>query len=178
MRSLLNWGLGLYGILWSKNKMEPLLFYVINEHTDDIKYCEKKHMKPYNVVNGSIMQYEYKGYIYDILEQGECYSGYMVTLMRLPKLSFGDLLNVALESKNYEERIGAIGVILKDYQSEFEQYLLSLSDDMIYTNKKNIKRLVSFICILPDRTSYVLDLPIILNQCEKIKSKLDAMKKQ
>ena len=156
--------------------MKPLLFYVIDEHTDDIKYCKKKHMKPYNVVNGNIMQYEYKGYIYDILEQGECYSGYMVTLMRLPKLHFDDLINVALESKNYQERIGAIGVILKDYRSEFEQYLLSLSDDVIYNKKKNIKRLVDYICILPDYTSYVWDLSVILSQCEKIKSKTDTMK--
>lgn len=157
--------------------MTPLLFYVIDEHTDDIKYCKKKGMKPYNVINGKYTQYEYKGYIYDVLECGECYSGYMVTLMRLPELSFNELLNVALGSKYYEERFGALGIILKDYNIQFEKYLQLLSDDAIYQSRKNIQRMVDRVLDLHQWTSYVCDMHSIMNECEGVKNKIYAMRK-
>lgn len=157
----------------------PLLFYVIDEHTDDVKYSKKKGMVPYKLENKtldnqiykSVIQYSYKDYIYDVLEANQCYSGYMVTLMRLPKLSYKELLGTALTSKKYEERAGAIGIILKDYPIEFERYLSSIKnmDFNNLTEKSSIKRMAKMINdFIRENTSYVWPLEKILSLCEDL----------
>lgn len=62
----------------------------------------------------------------------------MVTLMRLPKLSYEELLNDALNSKHLEERIGETGIILKYYLKNFEKTLISMNNSQIIhlENKK------------------------------------------
>lgn len=113
---------------------KPLSFYVISERTDHVKYCKRKGLIPYKFIDKSldgqilnyVTQYVYKGYIYNALGYDQCYSGYMLTLMRLPQLSYEELLNTALRSRKYAERAGATGMILKDYPKEFEKFLLSI----------------------------------------------------
>jgi len=169
---------------------KPLLFYVIDEHTDEIKYCKKIGLLPYkfedkicyssdptigNQTIKTVIQYTYKDYIYDALELSQCYSGYVVTLMRLPKLSYEVLLNTALTSTEYDERVGAVGIILKDYPNEFERYLSSIKNmDSINLSEKNkIKRMVTLINdFIKNSTSYVWHLERILSLCEELKLKL------
>lgn len=160
-----------------------LLFYVIDEHTDDIKYCTKKGMVPHSydnyILDGhsymKITQYLYKGHIYDVLEAGQCYSGFMVTLMKLPKLSYKELLNIALYSKKKGERLGAIGVILKDHPVDFENFLLTSREmdiDVLRRDKSiiNVIRIINgFIKI---SSSYVWQLKNILKLCEEIELNL------
>ena len=92
--------------------------------------------------------------------------------MRLPKMTYDELLNVALHTKSKSERAGAIGIILKDYPKKFEQYLLSVEDDRMNSrdNTSGIRR----IAILIDddirhSTSYVYPLENILRLCENLR---------
>lgn len=160
---------------------KPLLFYTIDEQTDVSKYCKRKGLKPYKVINKIMdnclleqaVQYSKNGFLYDALEYDQCYSGYMVTLMRLPKMTYEELLKVALSSKSSDERAGAIGVILKDYPIQFENYLLKLSKSNTNTmyEKKRIKRMITFINnFVKDNTSYVCCRDRILRLCEEIYS--------
>jgi hypothetical protein len=167
--------------------LKPLLFYVIDEHMDEIKYCKKRGLLPYKFKDRvcycsdplignqnikSVIQYTYKGYTYDALDGSQCYSGYMVTLMRLPKPQYEELLKTALTSKKNEERAGSIGMILKDYPSEFEKYLLAVKnmDFNALEDKKGIKRIVDFINdFIRQNSSYVWPLEKILSLCEELK---------
>ena len=75
---------------------KPRLFYAIGEYVDDIAYCKRKGFKPHKKVikqlDGMpidvVTQYQKGEYIYEVLACDQCYSGYMLTLMRLPKLQF------------------------------------------------------------------------------------------
>ena len=156
---------------------KPLLFYLIDERTDSSAYCKRKGMKPYksegrildNEVYKSEIQFTYKGHIYDVLESDQCYTGYMITLMRLPKMAYVELLNVALDSKHYKERIGAMGIILKEYAKEFEQSLISMTDTGIepIENKRHIKRMLVYVYHLIN-TSYNSELEYIRNICREL----------
>ena len=164
---------------------KALHFYVINERTDNIKYCKSRGLIPYkfkglrceldNVVIETVIQYTKNGYIYDVLEGERCYTkGYMTTLMRLPKLSYKELLNTAMCSKYSEERIGAIGIILKDYSKEFEDTLKSMNASAIigWKNKKNTKRMVKYVYSLIDETHYIVQLENIRDICKDLKLRL------
>ena len=157
---------------------KPLLFYLIDEHTDDIKYCEQKGMVPCKFADKeldgkpykSAIQYIYKGYIYDVLESGQCYSGYMLTLMRLPQPSYEQLLNVLLNSKHYEERVGATGVILKHYPKEFERSLTSIinAGTEQSKNRKGIKRMAKCVYNIINDSCYIKQFESIMNLCKEI----------
>lgn len=158
---------------------KPLLFYTIDERTDICNYCKRKGLKPYKLENKAFdsclleqaIQYVKDDFVYEVLDCGRCYSGYMVTLMRLPKLSYEELLNVALTSKYLDERAGAIGTILKDHPNQFQDYLLALSETSINTSRENkrIMRIITFINnVIKENTSYVWHLDRILLLCEKI----------
>lgn len=82
-----------------------------------------------------------------------------------------ELLDVALSSKKYDERAGAIGIILKCYASKFEEYLLETSNNLPdnLLERKKIKKMVHFINhFIRDNTSYVLEVESILLLCERI----------
>lgn len=159
---------------------KALFFYTIDEFQDELKYYKRKGLKPYKykqrTLNGQpfdvvATQYKKDNYIYDVLEWDQCYSGYMLTLMRLPQLSYEELLEVALKSKYHDERAGAIGVILKDYPNQFQRYLLALSEIDINSLRehKRIKRMIIFINeFIKKNNSYVHHLDRILALCEKI----------
>jgi len=162
---------------------KPLLFYVIDERTDYIKYCKRKGMIPYKFTDKrldgqiykSAIQYTYQGHIYNVLNCAQCYSGYMITLMQLPKLSYEELIDIALSSTKSEERSGAIGIILKDYPNEFEQYLSSIKDidSENLSKKNNVKRMVELINnFIKNNTSYAWSLEKILFLCEELESRL------
>jgi hypothetical protein len=169
---------------------KPLLFYVFHEHTDHDKYCKRIGMIPYDFkeidMYGTtiklVKKYLYKGFLYIVLEGDECYSGYMTILMRLPKLSFMELLDTALTSRKQGERDGAIGVILKDYPNEFKQYFSSIQamdiEDLI--NNNVIKRIVKTIIILirNNISSHMRQLETILTICEEIQSRLESYKQR
>lgn len=156
-----------------------LLFYVIDERTDAVDYCKRKGMKPYefteircdNQIYRIPVQYTYKGHNYIVLNCDQCYSGYDTTLMRLPRLSYEELLKTAITSKKYQERIGAIGIILKENAIEFEKYLLSIKAGYFndYKEEKQLKRMVKVINdFIWENTSYVGPLKKIHDLCEEI----------
>lgn len=154
---------------------EPLKFYVIDEHADDIKYCKRKGMVPCKTENGSVKQYLYKGFVYDVLECTDSFSGYAVTLMRFPELSYGELLHTALNSKKDDEIIGSIGMILKKYPKEFEKYLQSLKLNSVTSSaeKRKIKRLISYTLDIYSFSDCMHHLTGIWEQCNNLKKQLN-----
>lgn len=168
---------------------KPLHFYVIDERTDNIKYSKSRGLMPYKFKElrcelddsetKTVIQYTKNGYIYDVLEGDQCYTrGYMTILMRLPKLSYEELLNDALHSKHFDERIGATGIILKDHSKEFENTLKSMNDSAIidFKNKKNVKRMVVYIHSLIEGTHYITQLENIRDLCKEIELRLSPNK--
>lgn len=157
-----------------------LFFYVIDERTDVIDFCKRKGMKSYelsevlcdNQIYKIPVQYTYKGYKYIVLDCEQCYSGYDTTLMSLPKLDYEDLLKIALLSKKQQERIGAIGIILKEHATQFEEYLLLIKEGYFddYQQEKYIRRMIKTINnFIWENTSYVWSLKKIREICKKIK---------
>lgn len=159
---------------------KPRLFYVIGEYVDDIEYCKRKGFKPHQKVikqlDGMpldvVTQYQKREYIYEVLTCEQCYSGYMLTLMRLPKLSYEELVKVALISRIQDERAGAIGILLKNYPNQFKQYLLKVCNNYPEDKRerKQIKRMANYICDFVYRyTSYVQDMEDIFLLCSRLK---------
>ena len=156
---------------------KPLLFYTIDEFTDADRYCKRKGLTPfkfeYRELDGHpfkcTIQYKKNNFIYDVLEENQCYSGYTITLMRLPKLSYEKLLHIALTSKHLSERAGAIGIILKDYPLQFQDFLRAIGqkDSTGLYKNKHIERMIAFIHNdIRMHTSYVCHLKKILSFCE------------
>lgn len=160
---------------------KALLFYTIGEYTSVERYCKRKGLKPFKTIMKTldnqpfpvVTQYSKGEYIYDVLGYQDCYSGYMVTLMRLPQLAYQELLNVALTSHNSDERAGATGILLKDYPREFEDFLLMVSEKNIVDKqeKRQILRLTRFILdFVCAYTSYVQDMGTVISLCQMISS--------
>lgn len=157
---------------------KPLLFYTITDYTNEAKICKRKGLKPYQQITKTldgkpfpvVTHYSKGGYVYKALEYSQCYSGYMTTLMRLPKMSYHELLNVALTSNSSDERAGATGIILKEHPNEFEQYLISAKDmPLPKKERKQFDRLVHFILdFVCEYTSYVQERKRILTLCKDI----------
>ena len=162
---------------------KPRLFYIIYEFTNEDKYCKRNGLMPYKIQEMSThiigdpiiympIQYIKRGYVYEVLDDNEYYFG-MTILMRLPQLTYERLLNVALNSRYYDERVGAISIILKDYTKEFEQFLISMLNvekkEIRY--KRGLKRVSKYICWLM-REYYKSKLENIRDICEKLKVKL------
>lgn len=156
---------------------KPLLFYTIDEFTDADRYCKRKGLTPFKFedreLDGhtfkSVIQYTKDGFIYDVLEADQCYSGYTITLMRSPKLSYENLLHIALTSRHLAERAGAIGTILKEHPDQFQNYLLALrNENNAWREDKRIRRMVIFVNEIKNYTSYVLRAGKILQLCEEL----------
>ncbi len=158
------------------------LFYAVGEYTDDSKYCKSKGLKPHKTVMKSldgkpfpvVTEYSKDGDIYAALEADMCYSGYVVTLMRLPELPFEELLSVALTAKRIEDRAGALGIILKKYASAFTQYLQMTKQNrnLNPVQKKQIALVATFIYdFIRENTSYVREMEDILLLCKELKTK-------
>lgn len=158
------------------------LFYVIGEYTNDDKYCKSKGLKPHKTVIKSldkkpflvVKEYSKNGTIYASLEADECYSGYVVTLMRLPELPFEELLSVAMTAKRIEDRAGALGIILKKYSSAFTQYLLMIkrSENLNPAQKKQIALVTTFIYDFIWKNSfYIQGMEDVLSLCKELKTK-------
>lgn len=134
---------------------KSLLFYTLDEWTDIEHYCKRRRIKPYRWENKSLDDYDFKvvtqyiknGFVYDVLDWDKCYSGHEITLMKLPKLSYEELMSVALNSKHSDERAGAVGMILKEYSDKFEELLLKCIEakETVSGKEKQLTRMVKFI---------------------------------
>lgn len=160
---------------------KSLHFYVIDERTDNIEYCRSRGLIPYkfkelkcepdNNAIKTVVQYAVNGYVYDVLEGDQCYTKeYMVTLMRLPKLSYAELLNDALYSEYSEERTGATGIILKEHPKEFEKTLISITNSATVSlaNKRSVKRMARYVYELINDSCYVRQLENIRDICKEL----------
>lgn len=121
--------------------MRPL-FYLIDEHEDNIAFCKRKKLKPLiykeivvpdtDIDFLNVQKYYTPKYVYRVLQSSECYSGYPITLMREPQLSYEDLINVLLRTKKRDEKLGALGILLKQYPENFKQFFHSNKDEFLY----------------------------------------------
>ncbi len=78
---------------------------------------------------------------------------------------------MAINSKHYDERVGATGVILIDYPKEFEQSLLAMIDDdkVLLDNKKNRKRMSKYVYGFINESHYMEFLDNIWSACKQLK---------
>lgn len=122
--------------------MRKKIFYVFDEHTDYIKECERMGMKSNKTLTED---FEFDGTKYKVLSPNECYSGWEITAMALPELSYSELFNIVMNSRFYDEIVGSIGILLKKYSDEFITYLKAQSSNNIRLRKikKIIKKEIS-----------------------------------
>lgn len=140
--------------------MTKQLFYVFDEHTNFVSECIKLGMKP---IKGYpfVEEFDSDGVIYKTLSVNECYSGWEITVMALPYMSYCQLIKTIQESKIYDEIVGCLGILLKDHLQEFMKYLseCSKSDKKIIKIKKIISK------ELASRSSYVSSMTKLLEMC-------------
>ncbi|MBR5320733.1 MAG: hypothetical protein IKU41_02710 [Clostridia bacterium] len=142
--------------------MRKLLFYVFDEHTDYVSECQKIGMIPTKgypyVENFLFDDVEYK-----VLSIHECYSGWEITLMALPEMSYNQLVCVLLNSKNYDELVGCLGIILKKY---LERFIVDF--DKFETSKRKFKKIKKIILNeISERSIYVSEMHTLLNKCSR-----------
>ena len=124
------------------------LFYLISERWDEQKYCQRRGLLPYiyeeveipsaNMTYTKVYKYKSKNYVYTCLQAAECYSGFCVTLMREPEPSCEELISIAQKSKSEDEKLGALGILVKKYPEDLKKYLSECPD-------KKIIKLLEFI---------------------------------
>lgn len=128
-----------------RNVQKKRLFYVFDEHTDYVRECQKMGMTPIIVTDSFAKDFEYDGTKYKALSCNECYSGWEITVMALPEMSYLDLVTLMMNSQFYDEIVGSIGIALKRYPHEFFTFLNneSLANRKIRKIKKIIKSEIS-----------------------------------
>lgn len=149
--------------------MKKLLqFYIFDEHTDYEKECIKLGMKPIAKSGGLVKAYSYGECEYVVLGRSECYSGWEHTIMKLPQLTYNQLYNLAINANIYDERVGAVGIMLKFHEDEFIDYLEKVINKTIPFDKQ-IKKLAKLISTeIKQRSDYVSGMEIILKLCHEI----------
>ncbi len=121
--------------------MKKRFFYVFDEHTDYVRECKKIGMMPIEK-EVFVKNFDYDGIRYEVLNLYECFSGWEITVMATPELSYPELLNLMMNSRCYDEIVGSIGIVLKKYPNEFAMYLKSESSNQkrLLKIKKLIKK--------------------------------------
>ena len=140
--------------------MKKQLFYVFDEHTDYVQECTEMGMIPLS--NETFVEYfEFDGIKYKVLSVNECFSGWTITLMAMPKLSYSELLNVMLDSRSYDEIVGSLGIVLKEHLNDFILYLKTERSKKLRLHKikKMIKNDIS------ERNSDVQQMIDLLSLC-------------
>ena len=141
-------------------------FYVFDEHTDVARECQKIGLEPY----GYDFEYPYisedSKYIledtkYIVVSPYECYSGWAVTLMALPCLHYDELIALLETTKIYDEIVGCIGILLKNYAESFMDYLTKVQNK----RSKKIKRIILHDIV--GNSSYVAEMDQLIRICRQ-----------
>lgn len=145
-----------------------LQFYVFDEHTDYERECIKLGMKPSSKVDGLIKSFTYREYEYIVLKRSDCYSGWEHTIMKLPQMDFNQLYKLAVSTNTYDERVGAVGTILKCHKDEFTNLLIKTFNKEI-SKSKQIKKISKLILTeIKERSDYVSEMKDLLKLCYDI----------
>ena len=140
--------------------MKKRFFYVFDEHTDYIKECKKLGMLPIGK-EMFIKEFNLNGTKYKVLSSHECFSGWEITVMAIPELSYSELLNLMINSRYYSEIVGSIGIILKKHLNEFIVYLKSEP-----SNNRKIKKIKKMIRTeISERNQNVQQMYELLSLC-------------
>lgn len=143
-------------------------FYVFDEHTDYERECIKLGMKPSSKLDRLIKTFTYMGYEYIVLNRSDCYSGWEYTVMKLPQMNFDQLYKLEISTKIYDEKVGALGMILKYYDVEFTHLIKKAYENEI-PNRKQIKKISELILTqIKERSDYVDEMKDLLKLCYEI----------
>lgn len=140
--------------------MKRQLFYVFDEHTDFVSECVKLGMRP---IKGFpfVELFDFGGVIYKTLSVQECYSGWEITVMALPYMDYSQLICTLQVSKIYDEIVGCLGILLKEYSNDFLKYLTNCSKSD--KRMKKIKKVI--LKELACRSRYVASMTDLLEIC-------------
>ncbi len=135
-------------------------FYVFDEHTDYIAECIKLGLTPVYDKGGDVNYFVHHQKKYIVLSVHECYSGWTTTIMALPCLGYGKLIQLLETTKIYDEKVGCIGMLLKKYNSLFLEYVQKSPSKCV----KKLKRII-FKDIAPNST-YVSQMEDLIEFCK------------
>ena len=153
-----------------RGKVSEQQFYVFDEHTDYEKPCIKLGMKPYAMKGDIPISFLRGEEEYVVLGHRECYSGWEHTIMKLPKMNFTELYELALHTKIYDERVGALGIILKFHQSDFVDSFTKVVEGITPVDS-SIKKIAKLITReIRERSEYVDEMKTLLKLCDKVSS--------
>ena len=148
-----------------------LQFYVFDEHTDYEKECIKIGMKPISWRGGSVKSFLYREYEYIVLNRSDCYSGWEYTIMKLPQLNYAQLYSLAVHTNIYDERVGAIGTILKLHEDEFINFLRKIHNKDIMADKQIRKLSKLILTEIKQRSDFVNEMYELLKLCYEVYNK-------
>ena len=142
--------------------MKKRAFFVFDEHTDYVKECIKIGMKP---IKGHtyVEEFVYSGTKYKTLSMNDCYSGWTITIMALPKPTYIELIRIVLKSNCYDEFVGGLGILLKEYPQEFKRFL-EKSSNKNKRIRKIKKTILNEISIRIPQVLVMSDLLLICSQ--------------
>lgn len=98
----------------------------------------------------------------------ECYSSWEYTIMKLQQMNFVQLLNLALNTKKYDERVGELGIILRHHEFEFTNFLTDVYSGNIPADKAKKKLTKLIYSEIKQRSDFVRGMKTILNLCSFI----------
>ena len=134
------------------------LFYVFDEHTNVLKECSKLGLKFYDEQN--VYKHVTKNIEYILMSPHDCYSGWTITLMAIPCLTYEELIKTIETSKIYDEIIGCIGILLKKHTETFIYYLSKIETK----RTKKIKKII--LEDIVENSPYVSKMSKLIELCK------------
>ena len=86
------------------------------------------------------IEYEYEKTIWKVIELLPFFERYF-GLMKEPELTFKELWDIYINSKNEDDEIGSISLIMNKYDDKLVD-MITKSDEILKTNKNKLKKLI------------------------------------
>lgn len=128
--------------------MKKQQFYVFDEHTDYLTECRKIGFSIYRQNTAFENTLELSNIMYRVLGRNDCYSGWEINIVEQKEFDFEELLFIALNSCIYDEKVVSIGLILKNYYSDFIDELRRDFQpcNLKHSQKKLLKLILKDVC--------------------------------
>lgn len=103
--------------------------------------------------------------IYHVLGINDCYSGWEITVINQSAMDYDSLIDLVKNSREYDEIVGGIGLLLKDY---YDRFYAVLVDENILSYKRRRKIAKLILTEIAERSEHVAEMEELLDVCRKI----------